>query len=57
MKDVWEYNIKPQFNTGNPEKEYIVRLPNEMFSNEPKQRLNDDTKEPVIKRGNMHFKE
>ncbi|RTE80896.1 hypothetical protein BHE90_004615 [Fusarium euwallaceae] len=57
MRDVWEYNIKPQFNTGNPMKEYIVRLPNEMFSNKPKQRLDDTTREPVIKRGSIHFKE
>ncbi|KAM6527538.1 hypothetical protein FSOLCH5_003604 [Fusarium solani] len=57
MKDVWEYNIKPQFNTGNPEQEYIARLPSEMFSNRPKQRLDDTTKEPVIKRGRIHFKE
>ncbi|RMJ17054.1 hypothetical protein CDV36_003242 [Fusarium kuroshium] len=57
MKDVWEYSIKPQFNTGNPEKEYIVRLPSEMFSNRPKQRLDDTSRKPIIKRGRIHFKE
>ncbi|UPK97119.1 hypothetical protein LCI18_008054 [Fusarium solani-melongenae] len=50
MKDIWEYSNKPRFNTGKPDKEYIVRLPKEMFSNKPKQRLDNTTKEPVIKR-------
>lgn len=57
MKDVWEYSIKPQFKTGNSDKVYTVRLPNEMFSNKPKQRFEDTTKEPFIKRGQILFKE
>ncbi|PNP78141.1 hypothetical protein FNYG_08458 [Fusarium nygamai] len=54
MKESWEYAIKPQFKTGNPDK---VTLPNEMISNKPKQRFHDTTKEPFIKRGKIHFKE
>ncbi|KAF5607820.1 hsp70 family chaperone [Fusarium pseudoanthophilum] len=30
MKESWEYSIKPQFKTGNPDKVYTVTLPNEM---------------------------
>ncbi|KAM0420288.1 hypothetical protein ACHAPT_011949 [Fusarium lateritium] len=57
MKDGWEYSIKPQFSTGNPEKEYVVRLPSEMLARMTKKRGDEATKEPVIKRGRIHFKE
>ncbi|KAF5654811.1 hsp70 family chaperone [Fusarium sp. NRRL 25303] len=57
MKECWEYSIKPQFKTGNPDKVYTVTLPIEMFSNKPKQRFDDTSKEPFIKRGKIQFKE
>jgi hypothetical protein len=54
MKGEWEKAIKPQFrNPQNNSKEYIVGIPAEAFK---KAKLDDTTKEPLIKDGRIHFK-
>jgi hypothetical protein len=53
MKGEWEHAIKPQFKLGNNAKEYIVSIPAEAFG---KSSLDDDSREPLIKKGRIHFK-
>ncbi|KAH6859112.1 hypothetical protein BKA58DRAFT_473205 [Alternaria rosae] len=53
LKGEWEHAIKPQFKQGNDGKEYIVGIPAEAFG---KTSLDDDSREPFIKRGRIHFK-
>ncbi len=53
MKGEWEHAIKPQFKPVNNEKEYIVGIPAEAFG---KSNLHDDSREPFIKNGRIHFK-
>lgn len=53
MKGEWEHAIKPQFKLGNNSKEYIVGIPAEAFG---KSSLDDDHREPFIKKGRIHFK-
>jgi len=53
MKGEWEHAIKPQFKQGNDGKEYIVGIPAEAFG---KTSLDDDSREPIIKKGRIHFK-
>lgn len=53
MKGEWEHAIKPQFRPGNNAKEYIVGIPAEAFG---KANLDDESREPIIKKGRIHFK-
>ena len=53
MKGEWEHAIKPQFRLGNNGKEYIVGIPAEAFGTA---NLDDDSREPFIKKGRIHFK-
>lgn len=53
MKGEWEHAIKPQFKLGNIAKEYIVGIPAEAFRNTS---LDDESREPFIKKGRIHFK-
>jgi hypothetical protein len=53
MKGEWERSIKPQFTPDNTSKEYIVAVPAEAFGGND---LDDTNKEPIIKRGRIHFK-
>jgi len=53
MKGEWEQSIKPQFTQGNDGKEYIVGIPAEAFA---KTSLDDNSREPFIKKGRIHFK-
>jgi hypothetical protein len=52
MKGEWEHAIKPQFRLNNNGKEYIVGIPAEAFG---KANLDDDSRQPFIKKGRIHF--
>ena len=52
MKGEWEKSIKPEFNTINIHKEYIVAIPAEAFGDND---LNDLSREPVLRKGRIHF--
>jgi len=56
LRGAWEQSIKPQFQTGNPKKEYIVQIPAEAFQGDAKS-LHDTTELPHIKQGRIHFRE
>jgi hypothetical protein len=53
MKGEWEHGIKPQFAPGNKDKEYVVQIPPEAFTNSG---LDDVSREPRIKNGYIHFR-
>ncbi|RSM15432.1 hypothetical protein CDV31_005025 [Fusarium ambrosium] len=55
LKEDWELSIKPQYKPGNLKKEYVVSVPAEAFQRD-KDKLNDTSKEPFIKKGRIHFK-
>ncbi|KAI1771010.1 actin-like ATPase domain-containing protein [Hypoxylon cercidicola] len=55
MKGEWEYAVKPQFTVSNRKKEYIVAIPAEAFPTRDSQ--NDQSRQPFIKRGRIHFRE
>ncbi|KAH6999470.1 hypothetical protein EDB80DRAFT_883822 [Ilyonectria destructans] len=57
MKGYWEEFSYPRFTTGNPQKEYIVRLTIEIFLTRWKRCASDGTKAPSIKHGKIHLKE
>lgn len=52
MKGDWERAIKPQFTSGNMNREYIVRIPAEAFGGSS---LDDYARHPLIKNGRVHF--
>lgn len=54
MKGEWEHAIKPQSKLGTAiAKEYIVGIPAEAFG---RSSLDEDSREPLIKKGRIHFK-
>lgn len=53
MKGEWEHAIKPQFKLSNNAKEYIDSIPAKAFG---KTSLDDESREPLIKKGRIHFK-
>ncbi|KAI1758900.1 actin-like ATPase domain-containing protein [Hypoxylon sp. FL1150] len=55
MKGEWEYAIKPQFTVSNSKKEYTVTIPAEAFPKKDAQ--TDQSRQPFIKNGRIHFRE
>ncbi|KAI1088126.1 actin-like ATPase domain-containing protein [Rostrohypoxylon terebratum] len=55
MKGEWEYAIKPQFKLSHSNKAYIVGIPAEAFPKASMQ--NDNSRQPIIKNGRIHFTE
>ncbi|RYP67404.1 hypothetical protein DL770_008631 [Monosporascus sp. CRB-9-2] len=52
MKGEWEHAIKPQFKPLRNNKEYVIGIPAEAFTNSS---LHDTSQQPVIKNGRIHF--
>ncbi|KAB8272950.1 hypothetical protein BDV30DRAFT_116736 [Aspergillus minisclerotigenes] len=53
LRGEWEQGIKRQYKPQASNKEYIVSIPAEAFG---KGRIDDDSEEPHIKKGRIHFK-
>jgi hypothetical protein len=54
MKREWEYGIKPQFKLLGGTKKYTVSIPAEAFAGSSQ---DDNSKEPIIRSGRIHFGE
>lgn len=54
LKEEWELNMKQRFKLGNPDKEYILHLPPEVFK---EAEMDDMSRPPYIKNGCIHFQE
>ncbi|KAI8655978.1 hypothetical protein NCS55_01251700 [Fusarium keratoplasticum] len=55
LKGDWELSIKPQYKSGNVNKEYVVSISAEAHRKD-NELFNDMTKAPFIKNGRIHFK-